>query len=56
MRKIVAFLLAAMLSLCLTGCSASADAGYTQIDQDAAKTMMAADDGHVVVDVRRQDE
>ncbi len=39
-----------------------ADAGgmqklpYLQIDQETAKRMMQADDGHVVVDVRRQDE
>ncbi len=29
---------------------------YTQIDQETAKLMMDIDDGHVVVDVRRQDE
>ena len=29
---------------------------YTQIDQETAKLMMDLDDGHVVVDVRRQDE
>ena len=29
---------------------------YTQISQEEAKEMMAQDDGHVVVDVRRQDE
>ena len=29
---------------------------YTQIDQDTAKQMMALDDGHVILDVRRQDE
>ena len=29
---------------------------YTQIDQETAKVMMDLDDGHVVVDVRRQDE
>ena len=29
---------------------------YTQIDQETAKVMMELDDGHVVVDVRRQDE
>lgn len=29
---------------------------YTQISQDEAKEMMKKDDGHVVVDVRRQDE
>ena len=29
---------------------------YNQISQDTAKEMMAKDDGHVIVDVRRQDE
>jgi rhodanese-related sulfurtransferase/L-ascorbate metabolism protein UlaG (beta-lactamase superfamily) len=29
---------------------------YTQISQDEAKEMMAKDDGHVIVDVRREDE
>ena len=32
------------------------DNAYIQIDQETAKEMMAKDDGHVVVDVRRQDE
>ena len=35
--------------------NSSADS-YTQIDQEMAKAMMSMDDGHVVVDVRRQDE
>lgn len=29
---------------------------YTQIDQETAKLMMDIDDGHVILDVRRQDE
>lgn len=29
---------------------------YTQISQDEAREMMAKDDGHVIVDVRREDE
>ena len=29
---------------------------YTQIDQETAKEMMTRDDGHIIVDVRRQDE
>ena len=29
---------------------------YTRISQEEAKRMMAKDDGHVIVDVRRQDE
>lgn len=36
--------------------SAFAETGYTRIDQETAKAMMAADDGHIIVDVRRQDE
>lgn len=35
--------------------NSSADS-YIQIDQEMAKAMMSLDDGHVVVDVRRQDE
>ncbi|MBR1724764.1 MAG: rhodanese-like domain-containing protein [Ruminococcus sp.] len=50
--------------LCLTACDKApkgdntTDAGlsYTQIDQETAKEMMEKDDGHIVVDVRRQDE
>ena len=42
----------------LTACNkASEDApGYTQISQAEAREMMAKDDGHVIVDVRREDE
>lgn len=29
---------------------------YTQISQDEAKEIMKLDDGHIIVDVRRQDE
>lgn len=36
--------------------SVDADSSYTQIDQEEAKRMMEAEDGHVIVDVRRQDE
>lgn len=46
------------------GCSVSGPAvdteksspAFHQISQEEAKVMMAKDDGHVVVDVRRQDE
>ena len=31
-------------------------AAYQQITQEKAKEMMQADDGHIIVDVRRQDE
>ena len=45
-----------ILTMFQTGCSASAEAAYTRIDQETAKEMMARDDGHIVVDVRRRDE
>lgn len=51
-------LMMATLLLMLSACGASAQeqASYTQIDQGTAKEMMTRSDGHVVVDVRRQDE
>ena len=36
--------------------SESTEKTYRQISQEEAKNMMQADDGHVIVDVRRQDE
>lgn len=51
--------------LVLSGCAAQSTGkeggsmekgSYTQIDQETAKEMMLRDDGHVIVDVRRQDE
>ena len=54
MKTMIAILLAVVLLMTI-GC-ASAETGYTQIDQETAKAMMDRDDGHVVVDVRRQDE
>ena len=52
------FLLFILAVFMLTACNkASADApGYTQISQAEAREMMAKDDGHVIVDVRREDE
>lgn len=62
MRRFLA--LALVLVLCLTGCNAGISkesattvmTGYKQISQDEAKAMMTRDDGHIIVDVRRQDE
>ncbi|MBQ1325846.1 MAG: rhodanese-like domain-containing protein [Solobacterium sp.] len=34
--------------------SQAAGGSYTHISQEAAKEMMAKDDGHIIVDVRRQ--
>ena len=50
-----------LLILMLTGCFDVMDKdgmvqSYKQITQDEARVMMEADDGHVVVDVRREDE
>ena len=60
MRRIVMILLATLLfSGFVAGQAAGGDdlaGGYRQIDQETARQMMALDDGHVVVDVRRQDE
>ena len=52
---------ALLIMVLLTGC-ASKDAaekktaGYQQISQEEAAEMMEKDDGHVILDVRRQDE
>ena len=54
MKYIILILLAALL--CLTGCCAEEKTMYHQIPQEEAKQMMARDDGHIIVDVRRQDE
>lgn len=55
-----------ILGFLLSGCAVNGqEAGtavmeqtfeYTQISQDKAAEMMAEDDGHVIVDVRREDE
>ena len=49
------------LLLCLICCSACSTKQnekhtYIQISQDKAKEMMSKNDGHMIVDVRRQDE
>ncbi len=48
------------LALVLAGIAACAAEGelvmYHRISQEAAMTMMTAEDGHVIVDVRREDE
>lgn len=61
MKRWITLALGALLLL--TGCGAGRQAApgnvpdsFRQISQDEAKEMMRRDDGHVVVDVRRQDE
>ena len=59
------FRMLAIILFILTGCSSvdgqvtngeAAGSSYTQISQEDAKAMMEKEDGHVIVDVRRQDE
>lgn len=62
MKRFLPFTL--VLLLLLSGCGSQGRVvdgpgmlnSYRQISQDEAKEMMLRDDGHVVVDVRRQDE
>ena len=51
-------LLLIFAALLLTACNKSSVdmPNYKQISQSEAKEMMAKDDGHIVVDVRREDE
>ena len=60
MKRMLALLL---ITLCvLSGCTAQGTGrkevgmSYTQIDQETAKEIMQRRDGHVIVDVRRQEE
>ncbi len=60
MRRLLSLLLFLLL---LTGCAQKLDGDgmvgkttYVQIDQEKAKAMMNVKDGHIIVDVRRQDE
>ena len=58
------FVFMSMIILMLTGCSSKKQImdgpgmmnSYRQISQEEAKKMMEQDDGHIIVDVRRQDE
>ena len=57
MKRLTFILIAAIILL--TGCSigsTGSSASYHQITQEEAKEMMAKNDGHIIVDVRRQDE
>ena len=63
-RRILAVLAAFVLLAVLPGCGSGNQImdgdgmmnSYRQISQVEAKEMMLRDDGHIVVDVRRQDE
>ena len=64
MNKKVRLILLAAFVLLLTACSSGGQImdgedmvrSYTQISQDQAKEMIEKEDGHIIVDVRRQDE
>ena len=45
-----------MLTMSCISCGRSGKGEYTRITQEEAAQMMEQDDGHVIVDVRRQDE
>ena len=63
MRKSI-FIIVTTFFMLLTACSSGGQVmdgddmfrSYTRISQEEAKKMMERDDGHVIVDVRRQDE
>jgi len=58
MKRIIPIIM--ILLFALSGCSSAKEeqntAAYKQISQEEAKEMMGRDDGHIIVDVRRQDE
>lgn len=62
-KRIYVLVVAAIAAFAvLTGCGGSDQAAddpsgsYTQITQEDAKAMLAKDDGHIIVDVRTQEE
>lgn len=67
MKILIRFTFIGLFALMLTGCTGKNDQimdgdgmfqifQYKQISQEEAREMMAKDDGHVIVDVRREDE
>ena len=57
MKKIAVLFIAVIMLL--SGCTASqssTEVTYSQITQEEAKVMMDKNDGHIIIDVRRQDE
>jgi len=61
-NQYLCFWIMMIVLLSLTGCVTKLDGNdmeyqsYRQINQEEAKEMMSKEDGHIVVDVRREDE
>ena len=61
-KTVLITVILAAVAILLTCCAQSQSepstpaTSYTQITQEEAKEMMKKDDGHIIVDVRRQDE
>ena len=56
MKKTLLSILILLMIAVMTGCRNTEQSTYKQISQEEAAEMMAKDDGHVIVDVRRMDE
>ena len=56
MKKTLLSILVLLMIAVMTGCRNTEQITYKQISQEEAAEMMAKDDGHVIVDVRRMDE
>ncbi|MBE6126130.1 MAG: rhodanese-like domain-containing protein [Erysipelotrichaceae bacterium] len=56
MKKTLISILILLMIAVMTGCINTEQITYKQISQEEAAEMMAKDDGHVIVDVRRMDE
>ena len=64
MYYVILFILIALILLLIGGCVSGGqlldgdgmENSYAMISQEEAKKMMQVDDGHIIVDVRRQDE
>lgn len=56
-QAILILIILLVAQLLLSACAKKTEnASYQQISQETAKEMMTKDDGHIIVDVRRQDE
>ena len=56
MKRILKHILLLMSIMSAISVACLAKDTYTQISQEEASKMMELDDGHIIVDVRRQDE